>query len=144
MSCSTRNTSPPDLCIMTLVISIGFAILLSSKPSSFETQLNWYGIIRKAHVICCINWPNSTYLNYNSYDTLGYDLGRPILKIISCCPLKCRASKTNQTSIIINVMHHCVAVRGRFCFTPSVIKMIMSSSYNSDVLLTSLIVMYGY
>ena len=41
-------------------------------------------------------------------------------------------------------MHHCVAVRGRFCFTPSVIKMIMSSSYNSDVLLTSLIVMYCY
>ena len=41
-------------------------------------------------------------------------------------------------------MHHCVAVRGRFCFTPSVIKMIMSSSYNADVLLTSLIVMYGY
>ena len=136
-------TSPRDLYIMTLVISIGFAILLSSKPSSFETQLNWYGILRKAHVISRINWPNSSYLNHNSYDTLGYDLGRPILKIISCCPLKCRASKTNQTPESMWCIK-LLAVRGRFCFTPSVIKMIMSSSYNSDILLTSLIVMYCY
>ena len=144
MSCSTRNTSPCNLCIMTLVISIGFAILLSSKPSSFETQLKWYGILRKAHVICCINWPNSTYLKHNSYDTLGYDLGRPILKIIFCCPFKVSCIKNKPDFQYQCDASNCAAVRGRFCFTPSVIKMIMSSSYNSDVLLTSLIVMYCY
>ena len=111
MSCSTRNTSPCNLCIMTLVISIGFAILLSSKPSSFETQLKWYGILRKAHVICCINWPNSTYLKHNSYDTLGYDLGRPILKIIFCCPFKVLMSFDGPDQIL-PIFHHLMTFDG--------------------------------
>ena len=114
VSCSTRNTSPCNLCIMTLVISIGFAILLSSKPSSFETQLKWYGILRKAHVICCINWPNSTYLKHNSYDTLGYDLGRPILKIIFCCPFKVSCIKNKPDFQYQCDASNCAAVRGRF------------------------------